>query len=227
MSVGSGIAGAPVAAPTPFPELDFRVEGAHAERHVAVPTLCFRITVRSADARPIRAVLLDTKVQIAARARGYDEREQAALADLFGTPERWGTTLRTLPWTRVAKVVPGFDRETAFDLPVPCTYDLDVIAARYLAGLGDGEIPLELLFSGTVFFAGEGGALQTARISWEKDAECRLPVSVWREAIDRHFPDAAWLRVGRETWDRLNAERARRGDADFEPTLAALLEERG
>ena len=34
---------------------------------------------------------------------------------------------------------------------MPLSYDVDVAAHKYLAGLEDGEVPLLLLFSGTVF----------------------------------------------------------------------------
>ena len=69
-------------------------------------------------------------------------------------------------------------------------------------------------------------ASQTARISWEKEAAYRLPVKVWKQTMERHFPGTAWLRVSDETYRRLGAERARRGDADFEGTLGSLLERR-
>jgi hypothetical protein len=224
MASGTSSARVRPGAPAPFPELSFRIVDAAAERHVAVPTISFQVAVRNRNGQPVRSALLDTQVQIAATRRSYQEDEHDSLADLFGTPQRWGTTLRTLPWTRITRVVPGFEGETEIGLAIPCSYDLEVVAARYFAGLRRGEVPLEFLFSGTVFYATEDGALQTARISWEEEAEYSLPLDVWRQAIDRHFPDAAWMRVSRETFDRLNAERARRGDANFEATLNGLLE---
>lgn len=207
------------------PELDFRIEGAESQEYGAVPAIVFRLRIESSGGRPIRSVLLDCQIQIAARGRDYDAADQESLADLFGSPERWGTTLRVLPWARTTRVVPGFEGSTLAELPVVCTYDLDVIASRYFGGLRDGEVPLEFLFSGTVFYSGAGGALQTARISWEKEAGYRLPVEVWKQTMERHFPGTAWLRVSNETYARLSAERARRGDADFERTIGALLEE--
>lgn len=212
------------AAPGAIPELDFRIEGAESQEYAAVPTIVFRLRVQSSGGHAVRAVLLDSQIQIAARGRAYDATDQEGLADLFGSPQRWATTLRTLLWTRTTRVVPGFEGSTIVELPVLCSYDLDVIASRYFGGLRDGEVPLEFLFSGTVFYAGAGGALQTTRISWEKEAGYRLPVEVWKQTMERHFPGAAWLRVSNETYERLGAERARRGDADFEGTLGALLE---
>jgi hypothetical protein len=207
-----------------IPELDFRVLDAQPQEYAAVPTIVFRLAVESVGGHPIRAAVLDTQIQIAARGRPYGPEDQEALADLFGAPERWGTTLRTLPWLRTTRVVPAFEGSTEIDVPVVCTYDLDVVAARYFAGLQDGEIPLEFLFSGTVFYSAGDGTLQTSRISWEKEATFGLPVEAWRGTMDRHFPGTAWLRLSQDTYDRLSTERARRGDADFEGTLKALLE---
>jgi hypothetical protein len=211
--------------PGAIPELDFRVEGAGPQEYAAVPTIVFQLRIESNGGQAIRSTLLDSQIQIAARGRAYDAADQENLADLFGSPQRWATTLRTIPWVRTTHLVPGFEGSTVIELPVVCTYDLDVIASRYFSGLRGGEVPLEFLFSGTVFYSGAGGELQTARISWEKEAGYRLPVEVWKQTMERHFPGTAWLRVSNETYDRLNAQRAQRGDADFEGTLGSLLEQ--
>jgi hypothetical protein len=213
------------AEPESIPELDFRIEDAYAQEYAAVPTIVFRLAVESLGGHAVRSALLDTQIQIAARARPYDAEDADGLADLFGSSERWSTTLRTLLWTRTTRVVPAFEGATVVDLPVTCSYDLDVLASRYFGGVGSGGVPLEFLFSGSVFYSGAAGTLQTARISWEKEATYSLPVAVWREMMDRHFPGTAWLRVSNETYDRLTEERARRGEADFEGTLGALLGE--
>jgi hypothetical protein len=126
-------------------------------------------------------------------------------------------------WTHATLVVAPFQGATVADLLVPCTYDFEVAAAKYLAGCKDGEIPLELLFSGTVFYAGPGGALQINRISWNTEAAYRLPVSVWRETMDIYFPQNAWLRLDRERFERLVAFRARRALTGWDAVVDALL----
>jgi hypothetical protein len=205
------------------PDLSFGVTGVEAERYSAVPTLNFALAVAREGGGAVRSVLLDTQIQIAARRRSYGQAEQAWLVELFGTPERWGTTLRTLLWTRTTLVVAPFTDATEVVLPVACSYDLEVNASSYLSALEQGEVPLEFLFSGSVFYAGANGMLQTARISWEREAEYRLPVSVWREAMDRHFPRAAWLRVDRPTFDRLRAYKAAHGLRTLEDAVERLL----
>jgi hypothetical protein len=208
------------------PQLQFAVERCAPLDYAAVPTLAFTLRIDESDGRPIRSVLLDVQIQIAARRRRYAGAEGERLLELFGAPDRWATTLRTLPWTRATLVVPPFTGATAVDLHVPVTYDLEVTAAKYLAALEGGEVPLELLFSGTVFFAGPKGLLQTARIAWDSDVDYRLPVSVYRQAVDRHFPNSAWLRLGRGSFDRLTAYKARHAFASWDAAIDSLLEGR-
>jgi hypothetical protein len=204
------------------PALDFAVASVEALRPSAAPTLRFTLALDAGGAA-VRSVLLDVQVQIAATRRRYDAAEQAQLADLFGAPARWGETLRTLPWLRATLVVPPFAETTTAQLDVPCTYDFEVSASRYLAALRDGDVPLELLLSGTVFHAGAGGGMQVSRIGWDRELACRLPVATWRAAIDQHFPHAAWLRLDRAAFDHLAAFRAQRALPSWEAALDALL----
>ena len=207
----------------PVPALAFAVDGAAPVEHAAVPTLAFALRIE-AD-RPVRSILLDTQVQIAVRRRPYGPADHDRLFDLFGAPGDWATTLRTLLWTRLTTVVPPFESATVAQLLVACTYDLEVAASRYFAALSEGEVPLELLFSGTVLYA-EGDRLQAVRIPWEQEAEYRLPLSVWRETMDRHFPHSAWLRLGRESFDRLSAFRSRGVLGSWDAAVGALLDGR-
>src|SRR3954462_12439 len=205
-------------------ELSFEVEGAERVEHAAVPTLRFALRITAPEGTAIRSVLLDTQIQIAARRRGYDAGAEEKLFELFGAPGGWGSTLRTLPWTRVTTVVPPFTGSTVAEVLVPCSYDLEVVASRYFDALEDGEVALEFLFSGTVFAAGPGGALQATRISWESDAEYRFPVRVWKDTMERYFRGTAWVRLDKAAFDRLAAFKSRRALATWEDALDALLE---
>jgi hypothetical protein len=218
MGVTSPLAGS-------LPELAFAVLDAAPVPYAATPTLAFSLRVDCPGGPPIRSVLLDTQLQIAARRRHYEDGEHERLTELFGPVREWGTTLHTLLWTRTTLAVPPFTGSTVVDLRVPCTYDMEVAASRYLDSLADGEVPLEFLFSGTVFYAGPGGRLQAARISWEGDAEYRMPVRAWRETMEHYFPGSAWLRLPRESFDRLRAYKARHALPSWEATVDALLEE--
>jgi hypothetical protein len=207
-------------APGAIPQLALAVSDAARLEHAAVPTLRFALRVTSAGAA-VRSVLLDIQIRIAATRRAYSHESDDRLFELFGAREDWGTTLRSLLWTRTTLVVPPFTDATEVDLLVPCTYDLEVSAAKYFDALRDGDVPLEFLFSGSVFYAGADGRLQTARLSWELEAEYRLPVAVWRATMDAHFPGSAWLRLDRETHDRLVAYKSRRAL----PTWAEVVDE--
>lgn len=211
-----------VSPPDATPALDFAVASIEALRPSATPTLRFTLALDAGEAA-VRSVLLDVQVQIAAARRHYDADERSQLADLFGAPGRWGETLRTLPWLRASLVVPPFAGTTTAQLDIPCTYDFEVAAARYLAGLRDGDVPLELLLSGTVFHGRSGGGMRVSRIGWDRELACRLPVATWRAALDQHFPDAAWLRLDRAAFDRLAAYRAQRALPSWEAVVEELL----
>jgi len=201
-------------------DLAFSVEGAARVEYAASPTLRFALGVASET--PVRSVLLDVQIQIAARRRGYDVAAHDRLFELFGPAADWGTTLRTLLWTRTTLVVPSFEGSTVVDLDVPCSYDLEVAASRYLDALSDGEVPLEFLFSGSVFYTGGGGELQTTRLSWQSEAQYRLPVRVWKETMERYFRGTAWVRLSKESFDRLSAYKSRNALASWDEALEAL-----
>jgi hypothetical protein len=59
---------------------------------------------------------------------------------------------------------------------------------------------------------------------WDREAEFRLPIAVWREVMDQHFPDSAWLRVRRDRFDALVAYKARAGHLTWDHAIDALLE---
>src|ERR671917_703297 len=206
-----------------MPDLDFRVAGAEVQEFAAVPSLLFKLRVENLEEESIRSVALNTQVRIAATQRHYDTAEQERLLELFGEPHRWGNTLRSLLWTHTTLQVSPFSGSTVVDMPVPCTYDLEVVAAKYFYALEDGEVPLEFLFSGTVFYAGEDGRLQVTRISWEKEAEFRLPVRLWKEMMDHYFPNSAWIRLRRDAFDRLYDYKVRMGLPSWEAAVEALL----
>jgi hypothetical protein len=211
---------APVTVETP--QLDFSIEGVEAAEHTAVPTLCFRLHVDAGDSE-IRSIALNVQVRIDAARRAYDDAERTGLFELFGASRDWGRSLRGLKWTTTSLNVPGFSGATTVELAVPCTYDFDVVATKYLHALSGGEVPLELLFSGTVFFAGPGGRLQVAHLPWDREARCELPVQVWRDAVDCAFPGTAWLRVRRDVFDRLQAYKSERALLTWDATLEELL----
>jgi hypothetical protein len=213
----------PVVGAEEAPQLSFSIEEGGVLEPAAVPTLRFALRVEST--RPVRSASLNVQLRIGATRRAYGDGEEERLAELFGRPEQWGRSLRSLHWTSVTLQVPGFEDSTVAELPVTCTYDLEVTASKYLDSLEGGDVPLEFLFGGTVFYAEAGGRLQVRPVSWDQEAEFRLPVAVWRAMMDRHFPNSAWLRVRRDVFERLHAYRARNSLLTWEEALERLLAE--
>lgn len=209
-----------------MPALTFEVTGVEALAHSALPTLIFqlRVTNRPMD-EWLSSVLVRCQIQINAPRRGYSADAKKRLVELFGEAERWGVTLRPLLWTHANVVVPRFRDAVTVDLAIPCTYDFDVIATKYMDALEDGEIPLTFLFSGTVFYEDTAsGSLQVAQIPWEREAAYRLPVAVWRELIATYFPNTAWLRLPKDVFDRLRQYKVDGGYVSVDAALTSLLD---
>jgi hypothetical protein len=205
-------------------ELSIAVVGARAEPYAAVPTLAFEVQLAEASGIAIHAVALRCQIQIEARRRPHSATEKGRLLELFGEPERWGETLRTLLWGQASVLMGGFRGATTTSLPLVCTYDFEVIAAKYLQALDDGDIPLRFLWSGTVFStAGGDGSFRVEPIPWEKEAVYRLLVRTWRETMDRYFPDSAWIRLRRESFDALHRFKGKRALPTWDDAVAALL----
>jgi hypothetical protein len=185
--------------------LGFKIEGCEATPHAAAPLLSFKLRITDGEAStPIHSLVLRCQVRIEPTRRRYEPAEQEQLIDLFGEPPRWGQTLRSMLWAHTTAVVPPFIGSTLVDLPVPCTYDFNVAAAKYFHALENGEVPLCFLFSGTIFYAGEtDGGLQVAQIPWEKEANFRLPVATWKTMMEHYYPNSAWLCLRRDIFDRL------------------------
>ncbi|MDQ2765602.1 MAG: DUF6084 family protein [Gemmatimonadota bacterium] len=161
-------------------------------------------------------------MQIEARRRRYSAEEEARLVDLFGEPHRWGDTLRTMLWTHVPLIVGGFEEAVEVDVPLQCTYDLEVASSRYFRSLTDGEIPLVLQFSGTVYTKGEAG-FNVEQLSWTHEASYRLPVSVWRELVEMYFPNTGWVRLRRDILDALQEIKGRRGLTSWDEVISSLV----
>jgi hypothetical protein len=204
------------------PEPAFEILGAEPVAHAAAPTLRFRLRVADPSGLDVHAIALGVQLQLEPARRRYDDATRARLVDLFGTPERWGaTTTRSFLWAQLATVVPAFRGEAGFTLDVPCTYDLEVAAAKYLYSLPDGEAPLAMHFSGTILF----GDLQIAMVAWSCTANWKLPVDTWRQMMAAHYPGGGWVRLENSTLDKLTERKAREGLPSFDATVAGLLDD--
>jgi hypothetical protein len=209
-------------------DLNFTVETAEVEAHAAAPLLTFKLriaqSVAAEEPTTIPAIALKCQIRIEPARRRYAADEEEKLLDLFGTRERWGQTLRSTLWTHASVVVPPFTGETVIDLPVPCSFDFNVAATKYFYALADGEVPLCLLFSGTIFYTDRDGYLQVSQIPWEKEASFRLPVQVWKNMMELYYPKSAWLCLERDTFDRLYRYKSSRGLPTWEQAIDMLID---
>jgi Family of unknown function (DUF6084) len=191
-----------------------------------VPTIMFHLDVSETDGRSIHALVLRCQIRIEPQRRRYTSEEEERLYELFGDTPRWGDSLRPFLWTHVSTTVAGFEGRAAFELPVECTYDFDVAGAKYMHSLADGDIPLLLLFSGTVFTRGAAG-FAAEPLSWTSEASYRMPVSVWRRMMDLYFPNSGWLRMRRDTLDRLQRFKMSHALPTWDQAFEHLLKEAG
>ncbi len=202
--------------------------------YAASPMLAFKLVVTNADPdENIQSVALTCQIRLDVTRRRYSAQEREHLLDLFGEPDRWSQTLRNMLWTFARVGVPPFTGSTVVDLTVPCTFDFNIAATKYFYGLEEGEIPLTMLFSGTVFYEnandkeseddGWGEGLRVAQISWEKEATYRMPVEVWKEMMNTYYPNSVWLRIRQNTFDKLYLYKMRRGMPTWEQAIESLL----
>ncbi|GAA4558235.1 DUF6084 family protein [Pseudonocardia xishanensis] len=206
--------------------LTFACTGSRPDTRAAGPAVCLDLRISDGTGRRVHTVALRVQVRIDPRPRRYSAAEAARLGDLFGESDRWGATLTPLQLAEVPVLTPPFTGETTVAVSVPLTYDLDVAATRYLHGLDSGEVPLDLHFSGTLFYAGDTG-VQVGLVSWQEEAHHRLPVAVWRAAMDAHFPGGGWVRLRRDVLDRLAAYRSAQTLPSWDDALERLLKEVG
>jgi hypothetical protein len=206
-------------------ELVFDCVGARPERWAVAPTMTFLIKVAETAGETIHGISLRCQIRLEPIKRRYSDEEGELLVDLFGERPRWGETMKPLQMAFAAQMVPGFTGSTEIELPVPFSYDFEVATSKYFHALRDGDIPLLLLFSGTVFVKTDAG-FRVEQVPWHKESSFRLPVATWREMMDSHFPNSAWVRVRRDTLDALTRFRSERALPTWDETFLALLNEK-
>ncbi|AFM16894.1 hypothetical protein Mycch_2111 [Mycolicibacterium chubuense NBB4] len=203
-------------------DLTFAVLDVAPEPYAVTPVLTARVGIAALGDEPIHAIALRCQVRIEPLRRNYSDDEAAGLLDLFGPRERWSATQNTFLWQHTTAMVPGFSGAAEVALPLECTYDFEVKAAKYLLALRDGAVPLQFLFSGTVFVRGTHG-FGVEQVPWDREERHDMPVSVWRDLIAAHYPGTAWLRLSRECVDALAAYRSARGLLGFDDAISELL----
>jgi hypothetical protein len=207
------------------PDLEFEVLGAKPVRYAAAPMLSLDLEVTETAGRPVYMIALTIQLMIDPARRRYDDATRERLTELFGAPDRWAVTTRSLVWSQLDVLVPAFTGSTVVSIPIACHYDLELAAAKYLHSLPDGEAPLGLHFNGMIYYPGDDGGLQMVLIPWSKSIDFRMPVSVWRETIEHYYPGTGWVALRSQTLDALRQERLARGTPTLDACVAELLEQ--
>ncbi len=221
MSVAAG----PTATGIPtLPAPEFSVLGVEPIPHSAAPTLLFTGHVSETSGREVYAIALTAQVMIDPARRTYDEATRERLVELFCEPERWGATTHSFLWAELSVLVSSFTGATTFKLPMPCNYDLEIAATKYLHSVPGGEVPLSFHFTGTIFYRGDADRLQIVKVPWDCTVRFGMVAAVWRDMIDEHYPHGGWVRLADETLERLGRHKAVAGLPTFDATVADLLE---
>jgi hypothetical protein len=206
-------------------DLDFAIGSVKIERFAVSPHLLFALRISNNTPEfPVLNVILNCQIRIEPTRRIYSAPEHERLSELFGEPERWGNTLHGFLWTHVSLMIPPVDTERTVDLTVPCSYDFNLAATKYFHGLEDGDVPLNFLFSGSIFYRNADGQLQIIQVPWTKECGYRLPVSVWRSMMDHYYPQSAWLCLERPAFEALYRYKRQHSLASFELALQTLLD---
>jgi hypothetical protein len=203
-------------------DVNFAVLDVAPEPFSVSPVLTARVGLEAGGDDPVQAIALRCQVRIEPLRRSYTDDEAAGLLDLFGTRERWAATQRTFLWQHCTAMVPGFAGNTTVALSLNCSYDFEIAAAKYLHALRDGALPLQFLFSGTIFVKSERG-FSVQQVPWDRECRYDMPVAVWRALMVQHYPNAGWIRLSHETIAALAGYKSEHGLLDLEHAVTSLL----
>jgi hypothetical protein len=207
------------------PEVTFEVLGAAHEPFAAQPTLRFELSVSEPTDRPIYAISVTAQINFDPARRSYDAVTREKLFELFGAPERWPSTTRSFLWCHATSMVHSFTGATTFGLEVPCTADLEVVGARYVAALPDGDVPLTMHFTGRILYEGPQRQVQVVHLPWSTQASYAMPVSVWKNMIKHHHGESGFVLVHNDTLDALTKRKRARGLHSYDAVVLDLLEQ--
>ncbi|MCV7409002.1 hypothetical protein AWC05_06615 [Mycobacterium florentinum] len=204
-------------------EVTYEILDVAPEPYAVSPVLTARVGVVADGDDAVHAIALRCQVRIDPPRRSYSDEEAAGLTDLFGPRERWASTQHGFLWQHCTAMVPGFAGHTTVPLPLDCTYDFEVAAAKYLHALRDGTVPLQFLFSGTIFVKSERG-FSVQQVPWDREHRYDMPVQVWRALIAQHYPNTGWVRLSHETIAALANYKSARGMLDLDHAVTSLLD---
>jgi hypothetical protein len=209
-----------------MPDLTFEILSAEVKPWAVAPTLVFQLKIANAvPGEEVYAAALKCQLMIEAVRRPYDGETKERLYELFGEPHRWSETLKSLFWMNISVAVPRFTGSATVEVAVQCSEDMATAAGKYFYAVEEGEVPLAFLFSGSVFYKNEHETLQVTQVPWEKEADFKMPVSLWKDMMQAYFPDGKWLKIDREVFEKINRYKALMAFPTLETCLESLINE--
>ncbi len=155
----------------------FRCNSAEACPFAAAPTIAFRLTLTNATpSQIIRVSLSAPRSMIEAPKPPLRRDERERLRDLFGEPAA-GPDAAPYALDPHLQPRPGLFRSSIdVDLPVACTFDFNVAAAKYFHALERGMCRSFFQFSGTMFYrSAEGVDADRSKSAGTKNAPSACP----------------------------------------------------
>lgn len=214
----------PAASASDRPDPEIEILAARAVERGMAPEVEFEAEITDRSGRDVHLAALTVTIEIEPARRSYDERARELLGQLFGEGGAWSASTRNVRVARVAALAGPFSGEGRLTITVPMGFDLEVAAGSYLYSLDGGEAPLRFHFNGTIYYRGDDGLLQLIQLPWDRSSRFRMPVDVWRRAIEAHYPDTGWIALDEETIERLRRHRAAVGAHSFAEVIAGLLD---
>jgi len=207
------------------PEPEFTVVSCASRPYAASPTIDFDVHVTEPTGRQVYVIALTAQIMIEPARRQYDGEARERLVELFGPPERWASTTRSLVWHRADVIVPAFTGSTTFTIPIPCSFDLELAAAKYFYAVPGGNVPIAFNFNGTIHYRADDGRLQMSLVPWSCSAGFEFPAEVWSDVMAYHYPHAKWIAIHDDTLQALQRVKAARGAPTMDSAVAGLLED--
>jgi Family of unknown function (DUF6084) len=159
------------------------VVGAAPVARSPVPMLAFALCATEPEGRSVYAIALSIRLYIDPIRRSHCEDTKERIARRLGPNRIWAMEHRLL-WRTLEVIVPGFDGEAIFELPLVCSCGCADPLSVYLSCLDDGDAPLSFHIRGLVFcFAGHE-RLGAVPLRAGPPVRFDLAVETWRRAFD-------------------------------------------
>ena len=201
--------------------------GVGARRHAALPALEFDVHVTEPTGRQVYVIALSAQIMIEPARRQYTRcgaraarravRPAGALGDHDAQP---GLAPR-----RRARA--QLHRRDHLHGPVPCTFDLEIAAAKYFNAVEDGLVPLAFNFNGIDPLPRRRRAAADVAGPVELLGGVPLRRRGLAPGDGRLLPERALGALHAETLHALLAEKARRGAPTMDAAIAGLLRDAG